>query len=91
MVLLMFISKFPFLGIYVIMFIQILSTFVNFSLVFFLFVVAFALAFYSVLQNQDPFETPGESIIKTGVMMIGEIEFDAIFNDPENKVYFKGP
>ncbi|XP_035219625.1 transient receptor potential cation channel subfamily A member 1 homolog isoform X2 [Stegodyphus dumicola] len=91
MVLLMFISKFPFLGIYVIMFIQILSTFVNFSLVFFLFVVAFALAFYSILQNQDPFETPGESIIKTGVMMIGEIEFDAIFNDPENKVYFKGP
>lgn len=24
-------------------------------------------------------------------MMIGEIEFDSIFNDPENKVYFKGP
>lgn len=24
-------------------------------------------------------------------MMIGEIEFDGIFNDPENKVYFKGP
>lgn len=24
-------------------------------------------------------------------MMIGEIEFDAIFNDAENKVYFTGP
>ncbi|CAL1283118.1 unnamed protein product [Larinioides sclopetarius] len=91
MVLLMFISKFPFLGIYVIMFFQILSTFVNFSFVFFLFVVAFALGFFSLLQNQNPFESPGEAIIKTGVMMIGEIEFDAIFNDPENKVYFTGP
>ncbi|GFS41325.1 transient receptor potential cation channel subfamily A member 1 homolog [Trichonephila inaurata madagascariensis] len=91
MVLLMFISKFPFLGIYVIMFFQILSTFVNFSFVFFLFVVAFALGFYAVLQNQNPFENPGEAIIKTGVMMIGEIEFDAIFNEPDNKVYFKGP
>ncbi|XP_054708114.1 transient receptor potential cation channel subfamily A member 1 homolog [Uloborus diversus] len=91
MVLLMFISKFPFLGIYVLMFIQILSTFVNFSFVFFLFVVAFALAFFTLLQNQNPFESPRRSIIKTGVMMIGEIEFDAIFNDPDNKVYFPGP
>ncbi|GIZ02884.1 transient receptor potential cation channel subfamily A member 1 homolog [Caerostris extrusa] len=91
MVLLMFISKFPFLGIYVIMFFQILSTFINFSFVFFLFVVAFALGFYALLQNQNPFENPGEAIVKTGVMMIGEIEFDAIFNDPNNKVYFSGP
>ncbi|KAG8199670.1 hypothetical protein JTE90_022120 [Oedothorax gibbosus] len=91
MVLLMFISKFPFLGIYVIMFFQIFCTFVNFSFVFFLFVVAFALGFYTLLQNQNPFETPWESIIKTGVMMIGEIEFDGIFNDPDNKLHFKGP
>ncbi|XP_042904949.1 transient receptor potential cation channel subfamily A member 1 homolog isoform X1 [Parasteatoda tepidariorum] len=91
MVFLIFISKFPFLGIYVIMFFEILSTFVNFSFVFFLFVVAFGLGFYSLLQNQSPFENPGKAILKTGVMMIGEIEFDAIFNNSENNLYFSGP
>lgn len=46
--LLLFIRVFPFLGIYVIMFTEILTTFCSFSIVFFLFIVAFALSFYTV-------------------------------------------
>jgi len=29
-----------------------------------------------------------QSLIKTTVMMIGEFEYDSIFNDPENGVVF---
>ena len=50
--LVLFIQKFPQLGIYVVMFTHVLYTFVQFFIVFFLFIVAFALAFYTVLQDQ---------------------------------------
>ena len=50
--LVLFIQKFPQLGIYVVMFTDVLYTFAQFFLVFFLFIIAFALAFYAVLQDQ---------------------------------------
>ncbi|XP_069174847.1 transient receptor potential cation channel subfamily A member 1 homolog isoform X4 [Procambarus clarkii] len=88
--LLLFIRKFPFLGIYVVMFTDIFATFLKFFTVFLLFIVAFALGFYTVLRDQDPFRTPATSLLKTTVMMIGEMEFDAIFND-ENGQTLKYP
>lgn len=78
--LVLFLQKFPRFGIYVVMFKDILNTFIQFFVVFFLFIVAFALGFYTVLQNQVPFATFGQSLVKTSVMMIGEFEFDSIFN-----------
>ncbi|KAK7065169.1 hypothetical protein SK128_006956, partial [Halocaridina rubra] len=80
--LLLFIRKFPYFGIFVVMFTDIFTTFIRFFIVFLLFIVAFALSFYTVLNKQFPFETPGKSLLKTSVMMIGEFEFDAIFNTP---------
>ncbi|CAN7946350.1 unnamed protein product [Ixodes pacificus] len=50
--LVIYIRKLPFLGIYVVMFTSVLSTFSQFFMVFFLFIVAFALAFLAVFQNQ---------------------------------------
>nr|KAG5711034.1 hypothetical protein BaRGS_013768 [Batillaria attramentaria] len=50
--LLLFVQKLPQLGIYVVMFTDILKTFSKFFSVFFLFIVAFALAFYTILQQQ---------------------------------------
>lgn len=52
MSLVLFIQKIPKFGIYVVMFIDVFSTFINFFPVFFLFIIAFALAFYALLQNQ---------------------------------------
>lgn len=46
------VRKFPQLGIYVVMFTDILRTFSKFFVVFFLFIVAFALAFFMLFQNQ---------------------------------------
>ena len=50
--LVLFAQKFPRFGIYVVMFKDILRTFFQFFLVFMLFIIAFALAFYCLLQNQ---------------------------------------
>ncbi|XP_063716937.1 transient receptor potential cation channel subfamily A member 1 homolog isoform X3 [Symsagittifera roscoffensis] len=77
--LVLFIQKFPKFGIYVVMFTDILLTFFNFFVVFFLFIVAFGLGFYALLQNQNEFSTVIYSMVKTGVMMIGEFEYTSIF------------
>ncbi|XP_076445109.1 uncharacterized protein LOC143283010 [Babylonia areolata] len=82
--LVLFIQKFPQLGIYVVMFTDVLYTFIQFFVVFFLFIVAFALAFFMVLQKQTAFQDVPRALIKTSVMMIGEFEFDSIFNDPSS-------
>ncbi|RUS77619.1 hypothetical protein EGW08_014619 [Elysia chlorotica] len=86
--LVLFIQKFPRFGIYVVMFTDILFTFSQFFVVFFLFVIAFAVSFYALFQNQNPFDTVPKSFIKTSVMMIGEFEFDTIFNDSTNDVKY---
>ncbi|XP_076466512.1 transient receptor potential cation channel subfamily A member 1 homolog [Babylonia areolata] len=86
--LVLFIQKFPQLGIYVVMFTDVLSTFAHFFVVFFLFIIAFALAFYTVLQDKVAFETVPKALIKTSVMMIGEFDFDSIFNEPTNQIKY---
>ena len=68
------------LGIYVIMFTDILKTFFQFSIVLIIFLVAFGLGFHILLGSQEPFFTVGQSIIKTTIMMVGEIDFNNIFH-----------
>jgi transient receptor potential cation channel subfamily A protein 1 len=36
------------------------------------------------------FGTPGEAMLKTFVMMIGEMDFEDIFYDPGRRVYYPG-
>ncbi|KAF6772124.1 hypothetical protein AHF37_09065 [Paragonimus kellicotti] len=79
--LLLFLRRIPLLGIFVLMFTVIMRTFAKFSVVFFLFILAFAFGFYTVLSNHAPFNSFGNSLLKTTVMMLGELEFDATFNE----------
>ena len=51
MALVLFIRKFPKLGIYVVMFTSILYTFLKFFVIYVLFLVAFALSFYTLLHD----------------------------------------
>lgn len=74
--LVLFIQKFPTFGIFVVMLTEILRTFSRFFLVFFLFIIGFALAFHMLLQNHNPFQHFGNSLLKTCVMMIGEFEYE---------------
>jgi len=90
MALVLFIRKFPKLGIYVVMFTSILYTFLKFFVIYVLFLVAFALSFYTLLHDPQrtvpAFGAPGRAIVKTGVMMIGEFDFDDLFNSPDSAV-----
>ncbi|CAF0778128.1 unnamed protein product, partial [Didymodactylos carnosus] len=85
--LVLFIQKFPRFGIFVVMLTDILKTFSRFFLVFFLFIIGFALAFHMLLQNHNPFRYFGNSLIKTCVMMIGEFEYEGMFHG-EDPSYF---
>lgn len=88
--LVLFIRKFPMLGIYVVMFTDILATFARLFLIFLLFIVSFSLAFFALLHvNGDKapaFQSPFRAIMKSSVMMIGEFDFDSLFNDPNIKI-----
>jgi transient receptor potential cation channel subfamily A protein 1 len=76
--LVLFIQKFPRFGIFVVMLTDILRTFSRFFLVFFLFIIGFALAFHMLLQNHNSFQHFGNSLLKTCVMMIGEFEYEGL-------------
>ncbi|ELU03480.1 hypothetical protein CAPTEDRAFT_192646 [Capitella teleta] len=84
--LLLFIRKLPRFGIYVVMFTNICNTFMQFFPVFFLFIVAFALTFYVLLKNQNEFRSVPWSMLKTSVMLIGELEYTGVFQ--ENSMYY---
>lgn len=73
--------KFPKLGIYVVMFTDIFKTFAQFFVVCFLFIVAFGLGFHILLYDQVPYSTPGRALLKTTMGMLGEYEYDTVYND----------
>ena len=63
------------------MFTDVLQTFLKFSIICALFIVAFAFGFYAQMAEQENFSNVGYSMLKTSVMMIGEFEFDDLFFD----------
>ncbi|XP_048240280.1 transient receptor potential cation channel subfamily A member 1 homolog [Haliotis rufescens] len=81
MVLALFMQKYPMFGIFIVMFTEVFVTVIQVFVVFFLFIVAFSLGFYTLFQNQIAFQNVPSAMIKTGVMMMGEIDFNSIFNE----------
>ena len=56
----------------------------------FIFVLAFALGFHILLKHEEVFGTIQDSILKTLVMMSGELEYANIFFGTDGKVPFPG-
>ncbi|XP_077977717.1 transient receptor potential cation channel subfamily A member 1 homolog [Glandiceps talaboti] len=77
--LIIFVRKLAKIGIYVVMFIDILKTFCRFSIILLLFLISFGLSFYILLMNQPTFSSIGFALMKTFVMMTGEFDYDATF------------
>ncbi|XP_071497216.1 transient receptor potential cation channel subfamily A member 1 homolog [Diadema antillarum] len=75
----LFTRRFSTLGIYVIMFTYILRTFLKIVILLLLFLVAFALGFYTLLMNQETFHNLEYCIMKVFTMLLGEFNFDDIF------------
>ncbi|KHJ87944.1 hypothetical protein OESDEN_12268 [Oesophagostomum dentatum] len=66
------------------MFFDILRTFSRFFIIFVLFIVAFSIAFFVIMQNRPEFSSVPSAVLKTTIMMIGELEFTAIFHGDMN-------
>jgi len=79
--LLLYLKRFPYFGLYVVMFVEVLKTLLSVLLLFSICIIAFALAFFVLMDGQDSFQYVGRSIIKVGVMTIGEFDYDSIFTD----------
>ncbi|XP_070567262.1 transient receptor potential cation channel subfamily A member 1 homolog [Ptychodera flava] len=93
-----FMRKVAYIGTFVVMFTDMLKTFGRFSIILFLFLLAFSLSFYSLLMNQSTFSSFGYALMKTFVMLTGEFDYDEIFHsigyldkdmDMESNDYFE--
>ncbi|XP_047128763.1 transient receptor potential cation channel subfamily A member 1 homolog isoform X1 [Hydra vulgaris] len=80
----LFIQKVPMFGIYIVMLLFVITTFMKFFVVFVFLIIAFGLSFYLLFHdyNELPaFHHPFTALVKTGVMMTGEITFDDVFSN----------
>lgn len=87
--LLLYLQRFDQVGIYVVMFLEILQTLIKVLLVFSILIIAFGLAFFILLSNvteQQPnhmsFTSISMSLIRTFSMMLGEMDFVGTFIQP---------
>lgn len=72
-----------------IMLFRVIWNVVVFAPVFSVFLLTFALAFHSLLPNQDEFDHLGFSIMKTMAMSIGELDFgDMFFSDDTRPPFY---
>ncbi|XP_018013942.1 transient receptor potential cation channel subfamily A member 1-like [Hyalella azteca] len=74
----MLLGRFPVLGLYILMFTKVAKSIIKFLLAFSSLLIGFALAFGIIFTNDDAFQNFPVSLVKTLMMMIGEIEYSGI-------------
>lgn len=87
--LLLLLQRFDQIGIYVVMFLEILQTLIKVLFVFSILIIAFGLAFFILLSqikdaqpNHLSFKTIPMSLMRTFSMMLGEMDFVGTFIQP---------
>ncbi|KAK9527797.1 hypothetical protein VZT92_014329 [Zoarces viviparus] len=78
---LLYLQRFEGIGIYVVMFLEIMRTLVRVVMLFLFLVFAFSLAFHALMLNQEEFDTVPLSVMQTFVMMVGELNYQSNFLD----------
>lgn len=76
---LLYMQRFEGIGIYIVMFGEIMKTLVRIVLVFWYLVFAFALAFHALMLNQKEFDSVPLATVQTFVMMVGEMNYQNNF------------
>ncbi|XP_070784386.1 transient receptor potential cation channel subfamily A member 1-like [Enoplosus armatus] len=79
---LLYLQRFEGVGIYVVMFWEIMRTLVRIVMLFLYLMLAFGLAFHALMLNQKEFDNVPLSILQTFVMMVGELNYQSNFLDP---------
>ncbi|KAK3607524.1 hypothetical protein CHS0354_025776 [Potamilus streckersoni] len=80
---LLFLQRFDLFGIYVVMFLEILRTLLQVLCVFSILLIAFGLAFFTLMHTEESraYSTPALAILRTAMMML-ELDYMASFNEP---------
>ncbi|XP_047424377.1 transient receptor potential cation channel subfamily A member 1b [Mugil cephalus] len=78
---LLYLQRFEGIGIYVVMFGEIMKTLVRIVMLFLYLMLAFSLAFHALMLNQTEFQNVPLSVIQTFVMMVGELNYQNNFLD----------
>ncbi|XP_040921857.1 transient receptor potential cation channel subfamily A member 1b [Toxotes jaculatrix] len=76
---LLYLQRFEGVGIYVVMFGEILKTLVRIVMLFMYLMLAFGLAFHALMLNQREFDSVPLSVMQTFVMMVGELNYQNNF------------
>ena len=76
-------------GKFVILFTDVVATFFAVSYVFIILLMAFSLGFHTLLSNRKYFKHPKDALLKTMIMMSGEIEYGEIFFKENNPKSFE--
>ncbi|CAH0594198.1 unnamed protein product [Chrysodeixis includens] len=85
--LMMIIGRFPTFGLYVQMFTTVTVNFATFLLAYCCLLIAFGLAFSVLFSNYAAFKLPA-SLVKTVMMMSGELEYEDIFYNNKNNTHY---
>uniref|UniRef100_A0A3B3VP38 Transient receptor potential cation channel, subfamily A, member 1b n=1 Tax=Poecilia latipinna TaxID=48699 RepID=A0A3B3VP38_9TELE len=78
---LLYLQRFEGVGIYVVMFGEIMRTLLRIVMLFVYLMLAFSLAFHALMLNQEEFNSVPLSVIQTFVMMVGELNYQNNFLD----------
>lgn len=78
---LLYLQRFEGVGIYVVMFGEIMRTLIRIVMLFFYLMLAFSLAFHALMLNQREFSSVPLSVMQTFVMMVGELNYQNNFLD----------
>ncbi|XP_067888757.1 transient receptor potential cation channel subfamily A member 1b [Heterodontus francisci] len=81
---LLYLQRFDICGIYVVMFGEILNTLFHIMALFLFLILAFGFTFYILLYEQMAYGTPVLSVMKTLIMMLGDINYNENFLVPYN-------
>ena len=88
--LMMVVGRFPMFGIYVQMFTQVAINFFKFLGAYICLIIGFSLGFSVLHENYKSFKNPLVGLLKTIIMMSGELEFEDVFFDENDKILYPG-
>ncbi|KAI4467780.1 ion transport protein [Holotrichia oblita] len=86
--LLMIVGRFPIFGIYIQMFTTVALNFFKFLMAYMCLLIAFSLSFGVLLSKYKSFNDPKWTMLKTIIMMSGELEYEDVFFDDNTDIIY---
>lgn len=88
--LMMVVGRFPMFGLYIQMFTQVSINFFKFLGAYMCLIIGFSLGFSVLHKNYKSFTNPLVGLLKTIIMMSGELEFEDVFFDESAPILYSG-